>query len=89
MASSEPPYEAITQLITYLMPTITNQNANNNGQNGSRHNNGNGKFSNKKTQGPKKERKDITCWGCIGTGHSWRECSTPRQSNNLPFKPTN
>ena len=22
-----------------------------------------------------------------GSGHSWRECSTPRQGNNLPFKP--
>ena len=31
----------------------------------------------------------MKCWGCGGTGHSWRECSTPRQGNNLPFKPTN
>ena len=38
---------------------------------------------------PKKDRKDMKCWGCGGTGHSWRECSTPRQGNNLPFKPTN
>ena len=30
----------------------------------------------------------MKCWGCGGTGHSWRECSTPRQGNNLPFKPT-
>ena len=31
----------------------------------------------------------MKCWGCGGTGHSWRECSTPRQGNNLPFKPVN
>ena len=30
--SSEPPYEAIAQQIAYLMSTITNQNASNNGQ---------------------------------------------------------
>ena len=29
----------------------------------------------------------MTCWGCGGTGHSWRECSTPRQGNTLPFRP--
>ena len=32
-ASSGPSYEAITQQIAYLMSTITNQNANTNGQN--------------------------------------------------------
>ena len=58
MASSEPPYKAIRQEITYLMFVITNQNAKNNGQN-SRHNNGNRKFSNTKTQRPKKERYDL------------------------------
>ena len=77
IASSEPPYEMIIQQITYLMSTITNQNANNKWQNGSEHNNGNEKFSNTRTQRPKKERKDMTCWGCGGTGHRWRECSTP------------
>ena len=89
MASSEPHYEVITQQITYLMSAITNQNANNNGQNGSRHKNRNGKFSNMKTQRPKKERKTMTCWGCRGSRHGWRECSTPRQGNNLPFKLVN
>ena len=49
-ASSEPPYEVIMQEITYLMSAITNRNANNNGQNGPRHNNGNGKFPNKNTK---------------------------------------
>ena len=73
VASSEPPYEAITQQITYLMSAITNQNANNNGQNGPRCNNGNGIFPNARTQRPKKDRKDMICWGCGGTGHGWRE----------------
>ena len=31
----------------------------------------------------------MKCWGCGGSGHRWTECSTPRQGNNLPFKPTN
>ena len=31
VASSETPYEAVMQQITYLMSSITNQNANNNG----------------------------------------------------------
>ena len=29
----------------------------------------------------------MTCWGCGGPRHSWRECSTPRQGNTLPFRP--
>ena len=69
MASSEPPYKVIIQETTYLMSAIMNQNANNNGQNGPRHNNGNGKFSNVKTQRPKKDRKGMMCWGCGGAGH--------------------
>ena len=72
--SSEPAYEAIMQQIAYLMATITNQNTNNNGQNGVRGNNGNGKFPSTKTQSPKKDQKDMLCWGCGGTGHGWREC---------------
>ena len=49
VASSDPPYEAITQQITYLMSAITNQNLNNNHEcNGSRQNNGNSTFSNTK-----------------------------------------
>ena len=31
----------------------------------------------------------MKCWGCGDTVHSWKECSTPRQGNNLLFKPTN
>ena len=30
---------------------------------------------------------DMKCWECGGTGHSWRECSTPRQGNDFPFNP--
>ena len=71
------------------MATITNQNTNNNGQNGVRSNNGNGKFPNTKTKRPEKDQKDILCWGCGGTGHGLRECSMPRQGNNLPVKPAN
>ena len=89
LASSNPPYEAIMQQITYLMSTITNQNANNNGQNGPRYYNGNGRFPNARTQRPKKDRKDMICSGCRGTRHRWRGCSTCRQGNNLPFKPAN
>ena len=29
----------------------------------------------------------MTYRGCGGSGHSWRECSTPRQGNNLPLRP--
>ena len=70
---SESAYEAIMQQIAYLMSAITNQNASNNGQNGARCNNGNGIFSNTKTQRPKKDQKDMHCWGCGGSGHRWRE----------------
>ena len=77
------------QQIVYLMSAITNQNTSNNGQNGVRHNNGNWKFPNMKTQRPKRDQKDMLCWGCRGTGHGWRKCSTPKQGNNLPFKLAN
>ena len=30
----------------------------------------------------------MKCWGSGGRGHRWRECSTPRQGSNLPFKPS-
>ena len=72
------------QQIAYLMSAITNQNTNNNSVG---HNNGNGKIPNTRTQRPKQDKKDRICWGCGGIGHGYRECATPRQSNNLPFKP--
>ena len=50
---------------------------------------GNGKFPTTKFQRPKKDRKKMKFLGCGGSRHSWRECSTPKQGNNLPFKPTN
>ena len=86
-ASSDQSYEAITQQITYLMLAITNQNVNNNEQKDPNCNNRGGKFT--KPQRPKKDRKDMICWECRGTGHGWRECSTPRKGNNLPFIPAN
>ena len=45
------------------------------------------KYSSNTPQRPKCDQKNMTCWGCGGTGHSWRECSTPRQGNTLPFRP--
>ena len=90
VASSDTPHEALTQQIAYLMSAVTNQNlGKNNGCNGSKSNNGNGKYSSTKFQKPIRDRKDMKCWGCGGTGHSWREYSTPRKRNKLPFKPTN
>ena len=38
-------------------------------------------------QKPKKDKENMTCWGWWGLVYSWRECSTPRQGNNLPFRP--
>ena len=93
VASSEPLYEALNQQIAYLMSTVTNQTNQNssksNGCSGSKSSNGNSKYSYPKFQKPKRDRKDMKCWGFGGSGHSWRECSTPSQENNLPFKPNN
>ena len=89
-ASSEPLYEAITQELVYLMSAVTNQNnpsVNKNGECTGFKPNGNGKYPSTTFQRPKKDIKNMTCWGCGGSGHSWRECSTPRQGNNLPFAP--
>ena len=90
VASSDPPYEALNQQIAYLMSAITSQNLSKiNGCNGSKPSNGNGELASTKFQRPKRDRKDMKCWGCWGAGHGWRECSTPRQGNNFPFKPMN
>ena len=90
VASSDPPYEVITQQTTYLMSAITNQNSSkNNESKGSKQSNGNGKFSNTNSsmmfQRPTRDRYKML--GMQGPGHSWRECSTPRQGNNVPFRP--
>ena len=89
-ASSEPSYEAITQQIAYLMSAVANQVnpdlTKPSGCPGFKPN-GNNKYSSNAFQRPKCDRKNMTCWGCGGNGHSWRECSTPRQGNTLPFKP--
>ena len=89
VASSEPSYEAIVQQIAYLMSTVTSQNTHTSGENGPRYNKRGGKFTNTRIQRPKKDRKDMLCWGCRGTGHGWRECLTPIGGNYLPFKPAN
>ena len=88
VASSDPPYEALTQQIACLMSAITKQNLSKiNGYNGSKLSNGNDKYFSTRFQRPKRDRKDMRCWGCGDIGHIWRKCSTPRQGNNLPFKP--
>ena len=57
------------------MSNITNQNLSKNSDySGSKPSNGNGKFSSTKFQRPKRDRKDMRCWGCRGAGHSLREC---------------
>ena len=87
-ASSEPSYEAIAQQIAYLMSAVANQTnpkpTKNSGCLGFKPN-GNSKYSSNMFQRLKCERKNMTCWGCGGTGHSWRECSTPRQGNTPSF----
>ena len=92
-ASSELSYEALTQQIAYLMSALTNQTkqnlSKNNGCNDSKSSNENGKYLYIKFQKLNRDRKDMKCWRCRGSGHSWRECSTPRQGNNFPFKPKN
>ena len=90
VASSDP---SLGQHISYLMSAITNQTdqnlSKNNGGNDSKSSNGNGKYSSTKFQRPKRDRKDMKCWGCGGSGHSCREYYTPRQGNHLPYKPMN
>ena len=91
-ASSEPSYEALTQQIACLMSVITNptnQNLNKNGGHNGFKSNGNGKYPSTLFQRPKRDKKIMKCWGHAGSGCSWRECSTPRQWNNLPFIPNN
>ena len=89
-ASSEPSYEAITQQMAYLMSAVANQTnpdqAKTSGCLGFKPN-GSSKYSSNTFQRPKHNSKNMTCWGCGGTGDSWRECSTPRQGNTLPFMP--
>ena len=89
-AGSELSYEAIKQQIAYLMSAVTNQ-ANPNltrssGYPGFKHN-GTSKYSPNTFQMPKHDIKNMTCWGCGGTRHSWRQSSTSRQGNILPFRP--
>ena len=72
-ASSEPSYEAIAQKIVYLISALTNQNnpsMNKNGGCTGFKPNGNGKYPSTTFQRPKKDKKNMTCWGCRGLGHS-------------------
>ena len=88
--SPEPSYKALTQQIGYLMSGITNsnnQNLNKNGVSNGFKSNGNGKPPSTIFQRPKRDKKSMKCWGCGGLGHSWGECSTPRQGHNLAFRP--
>ena len=89
-ASSELSNEAIIQQIAYLMSAVANQvnpeQTKTSGYLGFKPN-GNNKYSSNTFQKPKHDRKNMTCWGCGGTRHSWRECSTPRQGNTFPFRP--
>ena len=89
-ASFKTLYEAVMQQIAYLMSAVVNQTNPNLTKTGGCtvfKPIGNGKYSSNTFQRPKCDRKNMTCWGCGGTGHHWRECSTPRQGNNLPFRP--
>ena len=70
-ASSEPSYEAIMQQIAYLMSAVANQTNLNPTKTGGCtvfKPNGNGKYSSNTFQRPKHYRKNMTCWGCGGTG---------------------
>ena len=63
VASSDPPYEALTQQIAYLMSAITNQNSSKNNEcNGSKQSNGSGK-----SQQPSfRDQKGIEKTWCAG-----------------------
>ena len=82
----------MTLQIAHLMSGVTNQTnqkPNKNGGCTGFKSNGNGKYPSTAFQRPKRDKKNMTCWGCGGSGHCWRECSTPRPGNNLPFRPNN
>ena len=80
-ASSEPYYEAITQKLAYLMSAVAKQvmpePTNPSGCPELKPNETN-KYSTNAYQRPKHDQKNMNCWGCGETGHSWRECSNPR-----------
>ena len=89
-ASSEPSYKAITQHIAYLISAVAIQvnpeQTKTSGCPGFKPN-GKNKYSSNTFHRSKYDRKKRTSWGCGGSRHSWRECSTPRQGNTLPFRP--
>ena len=67
--------------------TQNNPSGNKNGGCSGSQPNGNDKYPSTTFQGPKKDKNNMTRCGCGGSGHSWRECFTPRQGNSLPFRP--
>ena len=85
-ASSEPSYEAITQQIAYLISAVANQvnpeQTKTSGCLGFKPN-GNNKYSSHMFQRPKYDRKNMNCWGCGGTRHSWRMLHS--QTREYPF----
>ena len=79
-ASSKPLYEAIMQQIAYLMSDVANQTNPNPTKTGGHTGfkpNGNGKYPSNTFQRPKHDRKNMTCWRCGETGHSWRNAPLP------------
>ena len=71
-ASSESSYKAIMQQIAYLMSAVANQTSPNPNKSGGCmgcKSNGNDKYPSTTFQRPKQDRKNMTCWGCGGTGH--------------------
>ena len=72
-ANSQPSYKAITQEIAYLMSAVANLAKP--GQTKTSEclgfkSNGNSKNCSNMFQRPKCDRKNMTYWGCEGSGHS-------------------
>ena len=73
--SSEQSYEAIMQQIAYLMSAVANQTnpyLNKNCGHVGFKSNENGKYPSTIFQKTKRHKKNMPCWGCGGSGHSWR-----------------
>ena len=90
-ASSEPSYKAITQQIAYLMSAVAKQVmpelTKPSGCLGFKSNETN-QYSSNASQRPKCDRKNMTCWGCGGTGHELDEnVPLPDKGISLPFRP--
>ena len=74
-ASSEPSYKAITQQIAYLMSAVANQvkpEMTKPSEYLGLKSNETNKYSSNMFQRSKHDQKNMTCWECGRTGHSWR-----------------